>query len=153
MQFFAKRLVELAIEEERNDISAAQVEMLKWDYDTAFFFLSPLDSRYLENPEVRLIAFLLIKEHPVEITPAKVCSLARRWNLVFDEIHALKLCNELVIHNVLVWNRGGFQIANEALVDYARHFGLLNGAIETARRALQVQPLSDISSREIGGVP
>lgn len=138
MQFFARRLAELAIDEEHSEISAAQVEMLKWDFETAHFFLSPLDEKYLENPEVRLIAFLLLKERPVEITPAKVRSLARRWGAVFDEVHALKLCNELVIHNVLVWNRSGFQIANEALVDYAQHFGLLNGAIETARRALQV---------------
>jgi len=137
IQFFAKRLVELAIEEKRGEISAAQVEMLKWDYDTAFFFLSPLDEKHLENHEVRLIALLLLKECPAEITPAKVRLLARRWDLTFDEVHALRLCNELVIHNVLVWNRAGFQIANEALADYARHFGLLNGAIEAARRALQ----------------
>ena len=138
MQFFARRLAELAIDEELREISEAQVETLKWDFETAQFFLSPLEDKYLESPEVRLIAFMLLKERPVEITPTKVCSLARRSGLVFDEIHALKLCNELVIHNVLVWNRGSFQIANEALVDYAQHFGLLNSSLDTARRALQV---------------
>jgi len=153
MQFFAKRLVELAIEEERNDISAAQVEMLKWDYDTAFFFLSPLDGKYLENPEARLIAFLLLKECPAEITTTKLRSLVRRWGLVLDEAGALRFCNELVIHNVLIWNRGGFRIANEALVDYAKSFGLLNGAIETARRALQFQLSLDTSGKRIGGHP
>ena len=137
MQFFAKRLAELALEEKRGEISAAQAEMLKWDYDTAFFFLSPLNEKYLENPEVRLIAFLLLKERPAEITPAKVCSLALQHEVVFDEVHALKRCNELVIHNVLVWNRGGFQIANEALIEYAQHFGLLNGALESARLAMK----------------
>jgi hypothetical protein len=152
MQFFAKRLTEVAIDEERSEISAAQVEMLKWDFETAHFFLSPLEDKYLEDPEVRLIAFLLLKERPVDITPANVRSLARCWNLVFDEVHALKLCNELVIHNVLIWNRGAFQIANEALVDYARHFGILNGAIESAHRALQVKPSFDGSSRKIGGM-
>jgi hypothetical protein len=151
MQFFAKRLIELAIEEERNEISAAQVEMLKWDYDTAFFFLSPLDGKYLENPEARLIAFLLLKERPAVITPAMLRSLVRRWDLALDEARALKLCNELVIHNVLTWNREGFQIANEALADYASSFGLLNSAIETARRALQVQLPFDMSCRKIGG--
>ncbi|MCG3145296.1 MAG: hypothetical protein HONDAALG_02871 [Gammaproteobacteria bacterium] len=153
MQFFAKRLAELAIDEGRSEISTAQIERLKWDYDTACFFLSPLDDKYLENLEVRLVAFLLLKERPVEITPAKVCLLARRWDLVIDEVHALKLCNELVIHNVLIWNRGGFQIANEALVDYARHFGLLNGAIETARQALRAKPPYDIYGRKIWGAP
>ncbi len=138
MQFLARRLAEIAFDEDRSEISAAQVEVLKWDFDTAYFFLSPLEEKYLESPQVRLIALLLLKERPDEITPAKVRSLARRQGVDFDEVHALKLCNELVIHNVLVWNRAGYRIANEALVDYAQHFGLLNGAIETARRALQV---------------
>jgi hypothetical protein len=138
MQFFARRLTELAIDEGCSEISAAQVEMLKWDFETANFFLSPLEDKHLESPEVRLIAYLILKERPVEITPAKVRSLARCHGVIFDEVHALKLCNELVIHNVLVWNRDGFQIANEALVDYAEHFGLLNSALETARRALSV---------------
>jgi hypothetical protein len=151
MQFFAKRLAEIGIEEERNEISVARVEMLKWDYDTAFFFLSPLDGKYLENPEARLIAFLLLKERPAEITPAMLRSLLWRWDLIIDEPRALRLCNELVIHNVLTWSRDGFQIANEALVDYARDFGILNGTIETARRSLQFQLSFDMYGRKIGG--
>lgn len=137
MQFFARRLAELAIEEKRNEISAAQAETLKWDYETALFFLSPLDEKVFGNPEARSLAYLLLKEPPAGINPAQVCSLLRRRDPAINELQALKLCNELVIQNILVWDRGGFQIANEALVEYARHFGLLDGAPDAARRATQ----------------
>jgi hypothetical protein len=137
MQFFARRLAELAIEEARSEIATAQVETLKWDYETALFFLSPLSEKFLENPEVRLTAYLLLKERPADITPTLVCSMLRSRDVTIDEMHALKLCNELVIHNVLIWNRGGFRLANEALVEYAQHFEILNGGLETARRAMR----------------
>lgn len=138
IQFFARKLVELAIDEGVNAITAAQVEALRWDFETAQFFISPLQSEFLEDAEVRLIAFLLLKEHTREFTPGQVRLLATRWGLPLDEMRALRICNELVIQNVLVWNKGSFQLANEALVDYARHLGILDSALESARRAINL---------------
>ncbi|MBI1766713.1 MAG: hypothetical protein HYR56_35350 [Acidobacteria bacterium] len=138
IQFFARKLAELAIDEQSDTISLAQVERLKWDFETTQFFISPLQGEYLEDAEVRLIALLLLKEQLKEITPGPICALALRWGLPIDEMHALRICNELVIHNVLVWNKGRFCLANEALAEYAERLGILDSALETARRSVQL---------------
>lgn len=134
MQFFARKLVDLAIEEKTITISPAQVEALKWDYETAQFFISPLND--LKNERARLVAFLLLKERRQEITPAFVRRLAARWGVFLNEMEALSVCNELVINNVLAWNKGSFQIANEALAEFARRLGILDSSLEKARRSL-----------------
>ena len=137
MQFYARKLVELAIDERRNTLSAAQAEMLQWDFETAQFFISPLQD--ISSDRARFTAMMLLKDTRREFTPTQVCRLAAQHGLPLKDAEMLEICNELVIVNVLAWDRGVFRVANEALTEFARQLGVLDRMYDEARRELSQQ--------------
>jgi hypothetical protein len=129
IQFYCKRLATVLIEEERHIVGPPQLDALRWDFETAQFFVSPLSD--LTDPETRAVAQVLLKEGLRNFNAAQVRELAAQRGLELDVYRALEICNELVINNVLVWDEGHFRPANEALLFYAREMKLLD---ETASR-------------------
>ncbi len=134
MQYFAEKLVSLALEEGRLEIHPAQVEALEWDFETAQFFLGPLLE--LRTVELRLLAFALLGEKTHEFNLDYARHLASRLGLTLDERETLLICNELIINNLLAWSKGSYHIANRALVDYARRTGILETGFREAQRAV-----------------
>ncbi len=138
LQFCGKKLAELAIDEKRNVVSVGDLETLKWDFETAQYFTSPLTN--LADPQARLLALLLLKEDGREMTVSSMRELAAREGLMLSHARTFDLCNALVINNVLAWKRASFRIATSALVDYARELGFLSDATEEARGEAMLNP-------------
>ncbi len=134
VQFYGERLADLAIRENTDAISVNHVELLRWDFQTAQFFTAPLFD--IREPERRLIALSLLKSRQEHITIPLVREVAAQNGVSLDHQCALDLMNEMVIDNVLAWERGAFRVANEAFIEYANQLGFLDGAIDDARRAV-----------------
>jgi len=128
VQFYGQRLAELAIREKANTVTADHVELLKWDFETAQFFLSPLFE--LKDPGARSIALELLRLRPERITPASVCAVASGQGSTLGLVDAVNLLNELVIGNLLAWQGGSYRLANRSLCDYAAGLGFFDPAIE-----------------------
>lgn len=127
LQFYGQKLAELAAQESVESITMRHVESIKWDFETAQYFLSPLQD--LTSPEVRLIALSLLQSGIKQFSIPGVRSLAEKQGIILDQACTIDICNELVINNVLSWNNGSFCIANEAMEHYAREMGLLDDAL------------------------
>jgi len=128
LQFYGQKLGELAIEQNSETISMQHIEMLRWDFVTAQYFIKPLND--LEDPEVRLIGLSLLKEHSSEFSIPFVQTVAARAGLTISHTRANEVCNDLVINNVLAWSEGSYRISNEGLYYYAREMGFLDSALE-----------------------
>jgi hypothetical protein len=128
VQFYGRQLADLAIREKADSVTAEHVELLKWDFETAQFFLSPLLE--LKDPGSRLIALELLRLRPEWITPASVCAVASGQGCTLGLVDAVNLLNELVIGNLLAWQGGSYRLANRSLCDYAAGLGFFDPAIE-----------------------
>jgi hypothetical protein len=133
LQFYGMKLANLATEEKTDTISMMHVDTLRWDFETAQYFTSPL-LQDLADTETRLIALLLLKSGEQELKISLVRDIAAQQGLYLDHARTVDICNDLVINNVLAWHNGSFRIANEALAYYAHEMGYLDGALEEARR-------------------
>ncbi|NOT62694.1 MAG: hypothetical protein HOP19_21005, partial [Acidobacteria bacterium] len=127
LQFHAKRLAELADEEEADSISPLHIETLKADDLTANFCTAPIIE--LKNPRARLVALALLKGRIRRIEFGLVQGLARQHgiNLSFEQAH--EICNDLIINNILIWD-DGYRIANDAITFYAHEMGFIDSALE-----------------------
>lgn len=134
IQFYGEQLAELAIQSNVNALSIRYVELVRWDFQTAQFFTAVLSE--IEDPERRLMALSLLKFRPQDVTISLVRWLAAENGFFLGHQEAFALMNELVVDNVLCWDNGSYQIANESLRAYASRFGFLDGALEEARRAV-----------------
>lgn len=126
LQFYGKRLAEVADEEGATVISPNHLEFLKADYLTAEFYTAPILD--LKNPRSRLIALTLLKHKVHQVEFSIVQGLARRYGVIlgFEQIH--EICNDLIINNILIWDEG-YRIANEALIFFAHEMGFLDSAL------------------------
>ncbi|NOT63837.1 MAG: hypothetical protein HOP19_26780 [Acidobacteria bacterium] len=138
LQLFGKKLATLAIEGNISEITAQHVETLKWDFSVAQMFTDPL--LRLADAEARLLGLLLIKDSRHEFSVPVIQQLAAPENLPSDLRKITKLCNDLVISNVLSWCGGKYCVANESLYSYASNLGLLaDEALDEARMAVRKQ--------------
>ena len=124
LQFYGKKLANLAITEGAEIISLKQVDAIRLDYETAQFFTEQLTG--LTDGETRLVALSLLKDDSLYFTISTVQEIAARLGLHLNQPRALEICNDLVINNVLLWNKNAFCIANGLLRHYARTMKLLD---------------------------
>jgi hypothetical protein len=136
IQFYGQRLIELAMERGEKRILMRYADELKWDHQTACFFLSPLDD-LKQEPLAHVIALALLKALPNQITPVTIQDLGRMHGLSISHSQAIEIGDILIGHNVLTWaDGGGFKIANEALPEYAGKMGYLTRGLEEAKRCV-----------------
>jgi hypothetical protein len=138
LQYYGRRLLELAIQQRSETVSSRDIETLQWDYEAAQYFTSPLAD--LKDPRSRLVAFSILNASGGQLTVAAVQELAVREGL--RDLHhaeAFHICNDLVINNILAWEKGSFRVANEALRYYAGQLRFLDRVLEEARRELAIQ--------------
>jgi hypothetical protein len=141
VQFYGQQLADLAIREKADSVTADHVELLKWDFETAQFFLSPL--LQLKDPGSRLIALELLRLRPEWITPALVREVASGQGRTLGQVDAVNLLNELVIGNLLAWQRGSYRLANTSLCDYAAGLGFFDRTIEDGRGEIRQPPAAE----------
>jgi len=136
VQYYGRRLAELATEQRSDQVGPPDIETLHCDYEAAQYFTSPLAD--LEESESRLIAFHLLS------SPAGVMSIQQiEATLRSEGVPEITLervsdiCNDLFIYNVVTWNGdGSFRVANEGLAFYARQLGIIDFPLADARRQL-----------------
>ncbi len=123
LQLFGKRLAALMSEQGANLITVKDIETLKWDFTIAHIFTEPL--RNLSNPEAIKLGLILLQDGRQEFSIGMIQEITRTEFVDFGHRELTKLCNELVINNVIAWNGWKYRIANEALYDYVKNLGLL----------------------------
>ena len=123
IQFYAAKLVNLAVDEGIDSISLAHIDRLTWDFETAQFFLGALKGPGLKK--TGLIAKLILASGRKQFTVPAVKMLAENRNISLDFDETINTLNDLIINNILAWNKGSFVVANEALSHFAREMGLL----------------------------
>jgi len=141
IQFYGQRLVELAAEQGERRVLIRHVDQLKWDHQTACFFLSPLDD-LKHQPVAHVLALALLKSDPGPITPITIQDLGRLHGFTIPHSEAIEIGDVLVIQNILLWaDGGGYRIANQALPEYAGKMGYLTRGLEEAKqRAHTLRP-------------
>ncbi len=155
LQFFGLRLCQLTIEQRRDAVGSEQVDELRWDFETAQYFTSPLAD--VGSPQSKLIALALLKQRPKSINYSLVVELAKSYALTLSLDDSKRICNELVICNLLTWagdsvqslrgptvdrpeSPASYRIATEALFDYAEKMGFLTEGLDEVRRQLHKKP-------------
>lgn len=123
LQFYGKKLTELAIDEKAARVSLHHIDKLKWEYETARYFISPLND--LPSDDHRKLALALLRDGRQVFAVSDLEAVAEGCGTRMPTLRVVDVCNDLVISNVLAWNSGQFSIANEALPHYARELGLL----------------------------
>jgi AAA domain-containing protein len=142
IQFYGQRLVELAAEEDTRRIQVRHAEQLKWDHQTACFFLSPLGDLEF-HPAAHLIALALLKSGLNPITPVTIQDIGKLHGLSIAHSEAIEIGDILVIQNILLWaESGGYRLANAALPEYAGKMGYLTRGLADAKRRAQGAPRS-----------
>jgi len=138
LQYYGRRLLELAIQQRSETASPRDIETLRWDFEAAQYFTSPLAD--LKDPWSRLVAFSILNANGGQLTVSGVQELAVRAGLRdLRHVEVFQICNDLVINNILAWEKGSFRVANEALRYYAGQLGFLDRALEEAQREVALQ--------------
>lgn len=131
IQFYGQNLAEIAAKAQIGTINQEHIDKLNSDFETAQYFTSPLED--LSSPETKLIAYALLQTEHSHVTPAVLQSLTGRNRVEFSIEDLKRICDELVIMNVLTWTADSYQLANQALRHYSRQFGYLDKALSRAR--------------------
>jgi len=130
LQFYGKKIAELAAEKPAAPLTLETIDALSWDMDTAHYVTSPL--RELDTSGTRPLALALLKENPGEISIATARAVANKWGMQVSHDQMTDLLNDLVINSVLSWNKGIFSISSEALPTYAARLGYLDNGLAEA---------------------
>ncbi|MCI0338378.1 MAG: hypothetical protein L0226_12415 [Acidobacteria bacterium] len=130
LQFYGKKLANLAIEEGTDIITQEHLDTLRWDFETAQYFISPLGD--LTDLESHLVALSLLKDGRQVFSVPLVREIAAKYELHLSYARIGEICNDLVINNILAWDEGAFRLANESLPYYARQMKLLDGQLKDA---------------------
>ncbi|HMG73129.1 MAG TPA: hypothetical protein VK582_06465 [Pyrinomonadaceae bacterium] len=137
LQFCGQKLAELAIEQNVGTISMEHVELLRWDFVTAQYFVRPLID--LADPETRLLGLSLLKNCAKEFSVSAVQELAHSIGISVTPDRALDVCNSLVINNVLTWRGGSYRIANDGLHFFASQGGYLDHALKESEKLVKAR--------------
>jgi hypothetical protein len=135
VQFFGKKLAELAIAENTEVITLEHVRALQDDFETAQYVTRSLLD--LEDSNTQLLALALLRNPTARYSINSLIRIAEKEGLPLTHADALHICNDLVINNVLAWEKGGYQIATGALVHYAQAMGFLNQGLDRALEEIQ----------------
>ena len=128
LQFYGKRLIEMASREGTTEISLSLLHCLEDDFDTAQYILSPI--RQLHDIETQRLAVAILKKNLHRCNAADISRLAGSIGQDQSTRRIMSVCNELVIANVLAYEHGYLQIANGALCHVAQATGYIDALEE-----------------------
>jgi hypothetical protein len=122
LQYCGKKVCEIAIKRNLESIGLALLEEIKWDFETLNFVTAAL--RGIKNENLHMIALLLLRSRPRHVTATAVQHLAATVGIELDRESADDYCKRLVLESVLSWQKGDYQVASDALSDYAERQGM-----------------------------
>ena len=131
IQFYGQNLAEAAIRSGTNCITWRHIEDLDNDFETAVYFTSPLED--LMSPSAKFIAYAAMQDNSSQMPLSALHSLAKKLGVEFSIEDLKRLCDELVIMNILTWTMEGYQLANEAIRYYVNRYGYLETALSAAK--------------------
>jgi hypothetical protein len=133
IQYFGGALVE-ALEEQRTDcVTNNMLDVIRENFETAQRFAGPILS--LENPVSELIALALLHQTQTSFSETEIAHIARAEGLRVDEKEVSRICRELYINNVLLWEHDRYRIGNRAMSRYARKLGYFVPRLAELRKA------------------
>jgi hypothetical protein len=121
IQFYGGGLVELAVAQGTDKITMELLETIREDYETAQMFADPLFK--LKDVTCEWIALALLHQSQTTFSEQEVRHVARREGLALNEKEISRVCRELYINNILLWDHDHYHIVNRALSRYARKLG------------------------------
>jgi len=124
VQFYCEQIVEHCVVTGRSVVDGDVFKAIESKFEVAMYFLSPILE--LSDPVLQQLCQLLLQVNRAEFSLADVSSFLQSLGRPVDKTKAARICNELVIQNILVWQNGKFEVANGALRHFARHGGYLS---------------------------
>lgn len=118
LQFYGQRLAEIAMDKEVDILTPEHLEEIKWKFETVQLFKSPVMG--LKDEAAKKLAIEILKCSPNQLTVNQAQKMLERKGHTVDYSQAQKLCNDLLIDNVLAWEKGHYRVATQALVEYAK---------------------------------
>lgn len=137
IQFYARGLIDLAIDRRSALIGSQMLDTLMLKFETAQYCVAPLLA--VQSSDAQFVARRLLRQPDQPITPALVQRLASDAGRNLSLDRSVELCNELLIHNVLSWSNGAYRVATEALRIFATRLGLLEDEPEAHDAPLSEQ--------------
>ena len=123
LQFYGKRLVELATERKLDEVTEELVQVVESNYETVNFFVSPVHE--LKDAGTQTIARALLNDSRQSFTPLEIARVATRLGQTKSADEIYDICNMLVMQNVLAWTDNNFHVACEGIRHFSRKAGLL----------------------------
>lgn len=120
IQFYGGALVELAVAQNTDKITMELLDVIREDYETAQMFASPL---FKLDETSEWIALALLHQPQTTFSEQDVRHVARREGLPLNEKDIGRICRELYINNILLWDHDSYHVVNRALSRYARKLG------------------------------
>lgn len=134
IQSCGKKLVEYAVEKQLSAITPAHLDEVRQDFLSMVYSTAALKD--LQDDYARLIALLLLQVEPREINVSIVLDLAKREGVEIAPMQAKDILDDLVICNILLWDRERYVLASPGLAAYMRRMGILRPELERVREAL-----------------
>ena len=134
VQFYGRRIAELMIEDRFDTISPSIVAHVRDEFETVKILSDPIFE--IKNPRSRFAAFALLGAGHRALSLPQMQGVVHHQGVVVSIEEMRDIANELVIQNVLAWNQGRFQIANESLPYYAHTLGVTGPAMRELRAEL-----------------
>ena len=125
LQFLLNKLTNYCIDREIHVVSRNDINRVSEDFESAQFFTAPL--RNIREKDCYRLGLLLLEHMKGEFSVSDVCRLAECHGMRLSQLRAFEMCSDLLISNVLAWNRSGcFHIANGELPRFADRLGLFS---------------------------
>jgi len=138
LQYYGRRICELVIDAEHAVVDPALVARIRDEFETVHLFSSPIFE--IKDARTQFAGLALLGAGHRSLTLPHIQGILHNQGLSLPMSALWDVTNELVIQNVLAWNQGKFQVANESLPYYAHTQDFLGSAMRELRPQLpQVQ--------------
>ena len=125
VQFYGRTVANILLDGGKTTLDTRALETARDTFETAGFFLSFINN--IEDQRTRQVALSILGVPSQPLTVGQIRSLVCHHGLNLSPAETWRICNDLVIRNILSWRAGVFQVANGSLLHHARCGGLIPG--------------------------
>jgi len=128
IQYYGRALVQMLLDRGLELIDTPVIEDVRDSFEASSYCLSPVMN--LTDTKTRTTALALLKVPKQTLSIQQVQSIVRDHGLILSFEETRRICNDLILENVLAWNRGFVEIANGTMIHHARTSGLIPGLLK-----------------------
>jgi len=126
VQYYGKAAAGLMLGSGSDTLDTTVLETVRDAHETSTLVLGSITSLRDTGARELALGLLSLPRQPYTIPQVQTAVRSRGVELTAEE--TWRLCNDLLMRDVLAWDRGLFRVANGSLVHHARAGGLLAGA-------------------------